>query len=302
MNELIYDKRNGNVAFRESDHCYFDLRDPNKKYISVTTCIQDYYEQFDDYFWSHYKALEALHGVDAFKSTQVKKDLLNFKVWKDNHAIQLEISPELVHEEATKISEGYKQHSKEACVFGTAYHLKKELQFYKGVNLGKFDGRFKEHSNEFVCVKDHYELDLQYGIYPEYLIAWEEEDIRISGQIDLLIKEGNTIYLLDYKTNAKGVEDKSYYNHKTKSFKMMKYPVNNLQDCTKVHYQLQLSFYARLLQKINPNFEIKLLLLKHCDREGVETDIELEYIPNEVDKIIRDIKKKNYIEKERNKR
>lgn len=302
MNELIYDKRNGNIAFRESDHCYFDLRDPKKKYVSVTTCIQDYYEQFDSEFWSRYKALEALYGVDAFKSTQVKKDLLNFKVWKDDYAKQLGLNILEVQANAEKIAEGYKQNSKEACEYGTAYHLKQELKFYNGQNLGCFDERFSSHSNEYVCKKDYYELDLPYGIYPEYLISWEEEDLRISGQIDLLIKEGNTIYLLDFKTNAKGIEDKSYYNHKTKSFKMMKYPVNNLQDCTKVHYQLQLSFYARLLQKINPKFEIKLLLLKHCTREGVETDIELEYIPNEVDKIIRDIKKRNYIERERNKR
>ena len=302
MNELIYDKRNGNIAFRDSDHCYFDLRDPKKKYVSVTTCIQDYYEQFNSEFWSRYKALEALYGVDAFKSTQVKKDLLNFKVWKDDYAKQLGLNILEVQANAEKIAEGYKQNSKEACEYGTAYHLKQELKFYNGQNLGLFDERFSSHSNEFVCKKDYYELDLPYGIYPEYLISWEEEDLRISGQIDLLIKEGNTIYLLDFKTNAKGIEDKSYYNHKTKSFKMMKYPVNNLQDCTKVHYQLQLSFYARLLQKINPKFEIKLLLLKHCTREGVETDIELEYIPNEVDKIIRDIKKRNYIERERNKR
>lgn len=300
MNELIYDKRNGNIAFRDSDHCYFDLRDPNKKYVSVTTCIADYYEPFDDFFWSHYKALEALYGVDNFKGTKVKTELLKTKVWKDAYCKEFKIDPLKVDEDAAVIAEGYKKNSKEACDYGTAYHLKQELKFYDNptIDLNQYDKRFQ---GDFVCRRDNYELDLEYGVYPEYLISWEEEDLRISGQIDLLIKEGNSIYLIDYKTNAKGVEEKSYFNHLTKSYKMMKYPVNTIMDCDKGHYTLQLSFYARLLQKINPNFVIKLLLIKHCDRDGNQTDIELEYMPKEIDKIIKDVKKRNYIERERSK-
>lgn len=301
MDELMYDKKNGNVAFRESDHVYFDLRDPNKKYLSVTTCISNYIEKFDSYFWSRYKALEALLGLEIFSSSGVKSTLLDRKVWNDNYATKLGVDPIEVHAKGGEIEEGYRKNSEAACAYGTAYHLEQELKFYKAENkfsIASFDKRF---TKEYVCIKDHYELDIENGIYPEYLIYWEEDNLRISGQIDLLIKEGNDIYLIDYKTNAKGIEDRSYYNHKTKSYKMMKYPVNGLMDCDKMHYTLQLSFYAKLLQKINPDFQIKLLLLKHCSRDGVETDIELEYMPGEVEKIIKDVKKKNYIEEERNK-
>lgn len=304
MNELIYDKRNGNVAFRESDHCYFDLRDPNKKYVSVTTCIHNYIEEFDSFFWSRYKALEALTGLETFSSSGIKSVLLDKKVWSDTYASKCGIDPIEVHKEGMIIEEGYRKNSEAACAYGTAYHLQQELQFYKEkkdqtFNLEFFDKRF---TKEYICIKDYYELDIENGIYPEYLIYWEEDNLRISGQIDLLIKEGNDIYLIDYKTNAKGIEEKSYYNHKTKSHKMMKYPVNSLMDCDKMHYTLQLSFYAKLLQKINPEFKIKLLLLKHCSRDGVQTNIELEYLPGEVEKIIKDVKKKNYIEEQRNKR
>jgi len=302
MNELIYNKRNGNVAFRESDHCYFDLRDPNKKYTSVTSCIHDYVEKFDETYWSRYKSLEQLAGIELFKSSGVKSALLDLKIWKDSYCTKLGVSIEEVHNKALEIAEGYKKNAEEACAFGTAYHLEQETNFYKRGGKFKLDFLDKRFDKEYVCNKDYYELDLENGIYPEYLIYWEEDNLRISGQIDVLIKEGNDITLLDWKTNAKGIEDKSYYNHKTKSYKMMKYPVNNLQDCTLMHYTLQLSFYAKLLQKINPEFKIKLLLLKHYSREGVQTDIELEYLPNEVDKIIKDIQKKNYIEEQRNKR
>lgn len=188
MNELIYDKRNGNIAFRDSDHTYFDLRDPKKKYVSVTTCIADYYEPFDDFFWSHYKALEALHGVDSFKGTKVKTELLKTKVWKDSYCSQLSISPLQVDVDAAIIADGYKKNSKEACDYGTAYHLQQELKFYTRptIDLHQYDKRFQ---GDFVCRRDNYELDLENGVYPEYLISWEEEDLRISGQIDLLIKE-----------------------------------------------------------------------------------------------------------------
>lgn len=301
MNELMYNKRNGNIAFRESDHVYFDLRDPNKKYISVTTAIGEYKEKFDSFFWSRYKALEALAGVEAFVGKGIKSELLDKKVWKDKYALALGISPIEVHAKGGEIAEGYERNSREACDYGTAYHLEQELQFYKEpkFNLSSFDKRFV---GEYECRRDYYELDLEYGIYPEYLIAWEEENLRISGQIDLLIKEGNDIYLIDYKTNAKGIEHTSYFNHKTRTYKMMKYPVQDFMDCSKMHYTLQLSFYGKLLQKINPKFQIKLLLLKHCDRDGVVTDIEVPYVPEAIEKIIKDIKKRNYIEEQRNKR
>lgn len=297
----MYDKKNGHVAFREADHVYFDLRDPNKKYISVTTAIGQYKEEYDTFFWSRYKALEALLGEAVFVSSGIKATLLTKKVWKDNYAKDLNIDVATLHSEADKIAEGYARNSKAACEYGTAYHLEQELSMYKGgkITLPNFKNRF---TNEYVCIKDHYELDLEYGVYPEYLISWEEDNLRISGQIDLLIKEGNDIYLIDYKTNAKGIEKESYYNRITRTHKMMKYPVQEFMDCSKYHYTLQLSFYAKLLQKINPEFQIKLLLLSHCDREGNITEMELEYCPEAIEKIIRDIKKKNYIDEQRQKR
>ena len=40
----------------------------------------------------------------------------------------------------------------------------------------------------------------------------------------------------------------------------MKYPLNNLDDSNFWHYSLQLSTYAWMLQKLNPNFIIKDLI------------------------------------------
>ena len=59
MNNMKIDKQNKNVAFSEKEHCYWNVND-NKKYISVTTLIHRYTQEFDKEFWSSYKALEKL--------------------------------------------------------------------------------------------------------------------------------------------------------------------------------------------------------------------------------------------------
>ena len=51
----------------------------------------------------------------------------------------------------------------------------------------------------------------------------------------------------------------------------MLYPLNNLDDSNFWHYTLQLATYAWMLQKINPDFIIKDLILYHFDHKGNET-------------------------------
>ena len=61
----------------------------------------------------------------------------------------------------------------------------------------------------------------------------------------------------------------------------MKYPLNNLDDSNYWHYVLQLSTYAWMLQKINPNFVIKDLILNHYDHEGKNTLYHCPYLKDE---------------------
>ena len=53
-------KQNGNIAFIEETHKYFDVTQPDKKFVSVTTMIHSFTQEFDKEFWSAYKALEKL--------------------------------------------------------------------------------------------------------------------------------------------------------------------------------------------------------------------------------------------------
>lgn len=82
----------------------------------------------------------------------------------------------------------------------------------------------------------------------------------------------------------------------------MKYPLNTLDDCNYNHYQLQLSTYAWMLQKINPNFEIKDLILYHFDHKGNETLYHCKYLKKEVERMLIDYKKKLIHENQINKR
>ena len=70
------DKQNGNVAFNNDEHCYWNVND-NRKYISVTTLIHRFTQPFDKEFWSAYKALEKLIPKESWPME--KKSLLNTK-------------------------------------------------------------------------------------------------------------------------------------------------------------------------------------------------------------------------------
>lgn len=60
---------------------------------------------------------------------------------------------------------------------------------------------------KFSVKKGHYRLDTEKAVYPEFLISVKSRDgvLRVAGQIDLLIKDGNDIIIIDFKTNKKSI-------------------------------------------------------------------------------------------------
>ena len=60
-------KINGDVAFQEDGHKYFNLKDSSIVYTSVTTLIGKYEPPFDSDFVSKYKALEKLIPFNVWK-------------------------------------------------------------------------------------------------------------------------------------------------------------------------------------------------------------------------------------------
>lgn len=287
------DKRNGNVCFNDENHKYFDVNDESKQYISVTTLIDRYGQEFNKDFWSAYKALEKLLSKDAWQLE--KKSLLASKKFNKELLSTYNISENDFNKAQQDILDEWDKNNREACERGTKIHSELENSFYKAgknITLQKFG-----IGGKFECRKDYSDLDLEHGVYPEYLIYRESEDgiLKIAGQVDLIIKNGNDIIIVDHKTNKK-IDLKSGFNTQTKSTAKMKYPLNNLDDCNFWHYTMQLSTYAWMLQKINPNFVIKDLIINHYDHNGNNTLYHCEYLKHDVEKMLYHYKKSLILE------
>ena len=194
---MEYDKINGKVAFQEGPHRYFNIDDESIVYTSVTTLIGKYEPEFDSEFTSKYKAIERLMPADVWKkekgglwkSHRIPKDFL--EVYNISESELNKVQQEIL-DEWSKIN-------RESCERGTKIHAQLENSFYKAgsnITLKKFG-----IGGKFECKKDYNELDMEYGIYPEYLIYYDNPKLglHIAGQIDLLTKSGNDIYIIDHK-------------------------------------------------------------------------------------------------------
>lgn len=298
INGIKVDKENDTVFFNDADHAYYD-KETMERYVSVTTLIHNYSQEFDEIFWASYKALESiLSEEDWFK---IKSQLLNTKKIPKNLFSLITVDQDLFEEKKQEIIGEYARKRNEACDRGTDIHSRFENSFYgnKNINFKKFGcGELK---GDFECKREYYRLDLKQGVYPEFLISLKSRDgiLRVSGQIDLLILDQNDVYIIDFKTNRE-IKKNSYYNKAKKSYEMMKFPLNNLQDCNLNVYSLQLSCYAYLLQQINPQYNIKKLLLYHIDHDGNETIIPCEYLKDDVERMLKHYKKQLKIHNELN--
>ena len=291
INGLTIDKVNDEVCFNEESHKYWNTKYRDLDYISITTLIGKYHEKFDENFWSSYKAIERIVGEAVFKNMSIRGMLLDIKKWEDKYIDMIDIDKELFFKTKEEIKQEYDKKRTEACEKGTAYHLMRENQWYEKPKMKITE--YIDSDIEFECEKHNWDLNRENVILPEYLIYFSTPDMVISlaGQIDLLVKQGNNLFVLDYKSNAKGIISKAFYDKKARSTKKMYYPIHHLEDTTFNHYALQLSFYAYMLQLKNPDFNIKQLTLLHNAGEG-ETKINVPYYKNEVRSLLIDMHKK----------
>jgi hypothetical protein len=197
MDKSKITKQNGNIAFEEEAHIYYDVTQPDQKFISVTTLIHTFTNPFDKECWSSYKALEKLLSKDDWAIE--KKSLLSTKKFDKVLLEMYEISENDFNREQQAILDAWDEENRKSCERGTKIHSDLENSLYgkrRDIDLAKY-----QIGGKFECIKDYNELDLEYGVYPEYLIHRVSEDgkLRIAGQIDLLVKKGNKIIIADYK-------------------------------------------------------------------------------------------------------
>ena len=120
-------KQNGQVAFNEKEHAYWNVND-NGRYISVTTLIGKYAPPFDNQFWSSYKALEQLLPIESWKIE--KKALLNSKKIDKNLFSIYDIDENEFNKIQQDILDAWEAKKQASCERGTKIHAKLEQELY----------------------------------------------------------------------------------------------------------------------------------------------------------------------------
>lgn len=288
------DKENDSVFFNDSTHTYYD-KETLQKYISVTQIISEYSQEFDEEFWSAYKALEEL--MDGDKWSILKPILLNTKKFKIEQLPKCGVDEEVFLKLQSEIKAEYKRKRDESCARGTAIHEQFELSFYDKNNFDFSKYNLPSLCGKFDCKQNYYKLDLQRGVYPELLLSCKFDNVLVSGQIDLAIIDGTDVYIIDHKTNAE-IKMHSYFDTKRKTRVMMKTPLNNIEDCSWGHYCLQLSLYAYMIETLYPNLTIKALKINHIDHNDKVTILDVPYLKGDVKRMLKDYSRKLRIEQQ----
>ena len=316
-----------------SDYLYFD--EPTHKYtdslgnsyISVTTMIHDNYTpKFDKKYWLRKKSREL--GISSK---------------------ELERQWQAITDEAcsrgTATHNGIEDAIKENSMFKNAIQYLNQVESGRCITVADIPNliprpldlnKFKEATNnkyqKIYDVFDFY-INKGYTIYSEigaFLI-----DYLISGTIDILCIKEDRFVILDWKTNRNGLQFEAGYFKKDKSTtpaqltnqyivkdEKMLPPLSHLDNCNGMHYTMQLSTYARMVELI---LDIPCAGLGLChigspfvknqygmpyrdknnqypiDENGEETInwYHINYLRNEVDAILRD--RKTFLDSNSNK-
>lgn len=96
-------------------------------------------------------------------------------------------------------------------------------------------------------------------VYPEKMI-WSNK-YKICGTADLVEVVNGKINIKDYKTNEK-IEFSSY-KHPILGSKKMKNPIQHLDDCKGVEYQLQINLYMYMLLQQNRHLKMGNMQILH---------------------------------------
>lgn len=253
---LKIDKIQDNVAFNEEKHIYWNI-DTGEIYTSVTTFLKDFKNDFDSEHMSLYKAIEKLHPkFDSIKLEVGFKNVVECYFKRMNEDFL-----NLVKKEALLIKQEWENKRNLSASKGTKVH--KIIEDYilskktDPVNL-EFINNYPielKYINFLPSIRFGNFLTKDHSIFPEMLVY--DHNLKLAGQIDLVIKCYDSFFIQDFKTNQK-IET-------TNKFQQMKYPLSQLPDCNFVHYSLQIEIYKFLLSKVlkihgfteNKKFNIK---------------------------------------------
>lgn len=316
-----------------SDYLYFD--EPTHKYtdslgnsyISVTTMIHDNYTpKFDKKYWLRKKSREL--GISS-KELERQWQAITDEACSRGTATHNDIEDAIKENSMFKNAIQYlNQVESGRCI--TVADIPNLIP--RPLDLDKFKEATNNKYEKIYDVFDFY-INKGYTIYSEigaFLI-----DYLISGTIDILCIKEDRFVILDWKTNRNGLQFEAGYFKKDKSTtpaqltnqyivkdEKMLPPLSHLDNCNGMHYTMQLSTYARMVELI---LDIPCVGLGLChigspfvknkygmpyrdknnqypiDENGEETVnwYHINYLRNEVDAILRD--RKTFLDSNSNK-
>jgi len=238
---VVKKSSDGVIKFYEKSHKYKNGRE---QYTSVTTLISKHFPKFDA------KGLARKLASFYWAKKQGKGVRYWLNEWK-----QSALTGSLIHEEI-----------EESIIKPDGYEVLKPVLHPRAI-IGV------EWFNEFIQEYSTPE------VIPEELIY--DEDFKVAGQIDLLIKDGKEITLVDWKA-TKDITFKCKYPEDTTGTSSI---TKELQNANGVKYSLQLSIYAYMLER--KGYKVKKLVLAHiCPKKNKLVPYEVEYMREEAMKIL----------------
>lgn len=246
--------------------------------LSVTGIIRNYH-CFEREFWLSYKALEMVMAPNEWenvkmmllKSKRIDEKLLN-KIDRNQYELK-----------KAEIDAEWKQKNEDAKVTGIATHeylhnlLCTDLASCKAYGIP---------TDIYQVIQTEKFMESS-GLFPEFRMEVKlDDEYLLVGIADLIIKDGNKIKIIDYKTDEK-IDRDSHFDISKKKKKCMKYPLSKLPDCNLTHYQIQLSLYAWMLQKLNKDLKIDELELIHIRDNKVKKTYIVDYLKDDVENLIK---------------
>ena len=243
---------NNFLYFDEGPHRYTDSF--GNEYKSVTTIIHDYVPKFDDKKWAHIKAVE-----QGKSEAQIRREWDKIK----NEACA----------RGSNTHDGIENAIKEVSMFKNAIKYLTNTESGRCITVADIPSllptpldieKFKEATEyKYDKIYDVFEFYINrgYTIYSE--IGVFLMDSLISGTIDILCYRPTDFVILDWKTNRGGLKFEAGYYKKDKTtvpnqltnewVKKREYmlpPLAHLDNCNGMHYSLQVSMYAYMVETI----------------------------------------------------
>lgn len=267
------------VQLYDPGHIY--KNEHGKVYTSVTTVLGEFKEKINKEYWSLYKALE-ISGYQVVPDWSFQTIIVNGVRMDFDLLLQGSVPMNITQADVLKL---WKDITDIACNKGSIIHNQIEhgtnatVDYGQGVRDEKTIKNFKNlctrYSEIHDIIKDY--IAAGWKVYTEKVVYIDFLDL--AGMIDCLLIKDNQFIILDWKTNKRPLMFKSGYFKKSwcpikkqkvetdvyvEKEKFMLYPLNTIEDATGMHYTLQLSLYAYMLEY----WGFKCVDLKLCHIKG----------------------------------